>query len=375
MKFLSSYPLVVCAAVAALGGCSSGSPSSALGSTGLTAVNSGTHVLGQRATHFTGVRAGIPHPDRHKSWRSPELKADNSGRLLFVTDAGASDLYVFKLPSLTPMATVTGLSLPQGECSDNMGHVWVTNTDTSQIFEYDHTATRMNTLNDPVGYPVGCAWDKTTGNLAVTNNPDFGSSPGQILVYPGASGTPRTFTDPDLFYGYFAAYDGRGNLFVDGYDSSFTNFVLAKLPKNANAASTVTIGGGTIYDPGTVQWIYSGSGSYLMVGDQACGDSISPEIACMYAVTLSGLSGTITGTTYPDNSLGVAACDVVQAVRSGTKLYGSDIEFAAESGYGCSSGSAASTTNTWSFPALGLPLRTSSSPTEDEPIGAAISSE
>jgi hypothetical protein len=339
------------------------------------AANPGAHVLGQRPAHFTGMRAGIPNPDRHKSWRSPELKSDLASRLLFVTDAGTSDLYVFDLPSLRLMATYTGFDLPQGECSDNAGHVWVTNTDTSQIFEYDHTATLMTTLSDPVGYPVGCAWDKETGNLAVTNNPNFGSTQGEILVYPGGSGTPRAFTDPDLFYGYFAGYDERGNLFVDGYDSSFTHFVLAKLPKNANAASTVTIGGGTIYDPGTVQWIHTGSGSYLMVGDQECGGSYSPEVACMYAVALSGLSGTITGTTYPNNSLGAAACDIVQGVRSGTKLYGSDIEFAPESGYGCTSGSAASTTNTWSFPALGNPPRTSTSPTESEPIGAAISAE
>jgi hypothetical protein len=374
VRYVSSYPLVVCAAVAILAGCSAGgSAPSALGSAGFDGVRQDVHGLHRGSTHFTGLWPRTPHVDRHKSWRSPELKADNSARLLFVTDAGTNDLYVFNLPALTLMATITGLNLPQGECSDDTGHVWVTNTNTYQIFEYDHSATVVNTLTDPSGYPVGCAWDKTTGNLAVSNNGDFGSGQGEILVYPGATGTPRAYTDPDLFYGYFAGYDGRGNLFVDGYDATFTNFVLAKLPTNANALSTITISGGTIYDPGTVQWIHSRSGSYLMVGDQECGGTSSPEVSCMYAVSLSRLTGTITGTTYPDNSLGAAACDVVQAVRNGDKLYGGDIEYAPGSGYSCTSATQASTTNTWPFPALGLPLRTSTSPAESEPLGAAIS--
>lgn len=377
MKFLSSYALAACAAAAILAGCSggSGSPSSALGSTGLHA-NPGAHVLGQSRTAFASLRSVVPHSDRRKSWRSPKLKADSSGRLLFVSDVGDNDVYIFSMPSLTLMATVTGFNEPQGMCSDKTGDVWVTNTNTLQIFKLNRSGSIVGTLNDSSGYPVGCAWDKKTGNLAVTNISDPGSTPGQILVYPGASGTPTAYTDPDMAYYYFPAYDKNGNLFVDGFDSSDTYFVLAKLPKNANSASTVTIGGGTIYFPGTVQWVSRKAGPYLIVGDQECGGNVYLESSCLYAVSLSGrggLTGTITGSTPLDNSTGSPACDVTQGVRNGERFFGSDYEYSTSSGYGCASGgSVASATNLWAYPGGGTPLRTSPN-AESAPVGAAIS--
>ena len=194
------------------------------------------------------MRAIVPHPDHHKSWMSPKLKADSSGRTLWASDYGTGDVYIFSLPSLALMATITGFSGPQGLCSDASGDVWVTNTFTNQIFEYNHAATLINTLADPGGYPASCAWDKKTGNLAVANIFTYNTSfvAGNILVYPGATGTPVPYTDPGMYYYYFVGYDNRSDLFVDGTDESGSEFVLGELRNNFPSAFSISLSGGTV---------------------------------------------------------------------------------------------------------------------------------
>jgi hypothetical protein len=106
-----------------------------------------------------------------------------------------------------------------------------------------------------------------------------------------------------------------------------------------------------------------------------------PDTSCVRYVSLSGpgkLTGTITGTTYLENSQGVPACEVLQVVRSGGKLYGGDYEFTPYyvSGYpyfSCNSTSPASAADTWAYTAGGLPLRTSAPfSSSSTPEGTAI---
>jgi hypothetical protein len=391
MKTLFSYALAVCGALAMLAGCSggSGSPSSALGSTGLNAAQAVAHSRGQQHNGFMGLRAFTPHPDHHKSWRSPELKTNVSGNQLWISDFALGDVDVFSLPSLTPMGTVTGFDGPQGMCSDTSGDVWVTSTYTYQVLEYNHSAVQTNALTVPnEGWPVGCAWDKSTGNLAVTIiENDHGNTAGEIWVYPGGTGTPTAYTDPDpnVFSYFSAGYDGKGNLYFDAENYEFALTTVGRLAKNANAASSIAIGGGTIYSGGAVQWIPNGGGAghpFLMVGDTECSGTYLPETSCVDYVTLSGagrLTGTIAGTTNLDNSQGVAACYVGQAVRSGAKLYGADYESppiysSGEEFESCTSQYPASTPDTWTYPAGGLPLRTGTAfSSYSIPEGSAIS--
>jgi len=443
MKTLFSYALAVCGAVAILAGCSgggSGSPSSALGSTGLNATQPGALALGHHHDGFMGLVEGARHPDHQKSWRSPELKKDVNGRQLWISDPGTNDVYIYNMPSLTLVATLTGFDQPQGECSDSSGDVWVTNTGYKSgnhvIYEYSHDAVLMKTLTDSTGLPVGCAWDKTTGNLAVTNIFDDGPSqpPGEVVVYPlVGSGAPTTYQDPDSsVYAYFSAgYDGRGNLYFDVAPYAYTPAYVDKLPKGGTSVHRITISG-TIHGPGAVQWIASGGGGpYLMVEDDDCSGSdspitsciayvdklakgatsvhritisstihgpgsvqwiptrgggnlavedddcsgsFSPITSCIDYVTISHSAGTINSTTNLNNSLGVAACSVSQVVRSGKKLYAGDYEFSYSTGFGCTSGSAATTIDIWSYPTGGDPLHTSAGlSSSNEPDGTAIS--
>jgi hypothetical protein len=310
-------------------------------------------------------------PEKHRS-------------LLFVSDVGTDDVYMYTLPGLALKGTLTGFNMPEGECSDNDGNVWVTNSafGTQQIVKISHSGTILNILSDPSGEPVGCAVDPTTGNLAVTNLADL-SGGGELLIYPNASGTPTAYTNPAQFSYYFAGYDSSGNLFEDGFayeegfaaeprsdvNLNYLPFILSELPKGSSSLETISIIGcahdpqcGPVYFPGMVEW-YS-PGNYLAVGDQLCGYTSS---SCIYWVSISGTSGTITGATTMLGSAGNPICDLGEGViLPQTKdIVGSDIE--ARCGF------TAPTTYRWRFPAGGSPKKYNANPSYNTPVGAAVS--
>jgi hypothetical protein len=74
-------------------------------------------------------------------------------------------------------------------------------------------------LSDPGEYPVSCAVDPTTGNLAVTNVLTTGSEAGNVETYKNASGTPTPLTCPGDVRYFFAGFDGKGDLMVSGINS------------------------------------------------------------------------------------------------------------------------------------------------------------
>ena len=62
---------------------------------------------------------------------------------------------------------------------------------------------------------------------------------------------------------YFLGYDKTGNLFVDGYDSSY-KFHYAELPAGGSSFTDITLSQ-TPVGSGNVQW----DGKYMAVGDTA----------------------------------------------------------------------------------------------------------
>jgi hypothetical protein len=307
----------------------------------------------------TAVRPVAAHHDLSPSWLSPDVP--KATKVLFVTDAGTDDVYLFKLSTLKHLGTITGFDNPQGACSDNKGNVWITNLSGQNIIEYSHEGVLENTLSDTSGYPVGCAWDPTTGNLAVTNIEDVSSAPGTVLVYHHASGSPTAYRNKAQQFNYFAGYDTKGNLFFDGKNSGDT-FMLSELAKGAVKAGSIEIIGGTIYFPGTVEWY--ATGNYLIVGDQLCGDT---NAACLYHLTIAHSAGTIKGKTALKSYTGGSLCDLIQGTEIGSQFVASDYE------YGSPCSGISSTSDTWPFPAGKDPSLYSTEPTESEPIGAAIS--
>ena len=260
---------------------------------------------------------------------------------------GTDDVYMYTLPRLKLKGTVTGFDFPQGECNDSAGHVWVVSQGTSpKITKLSHTGKILGTpLADPTGYPAACAIDPTTGNLAVTNIGGFTSTAGDVLIYAGAKGTPTVVSNPSTYSYYYAGYDNSGNLFVDGTTQA-GSFVLSECAAGCVGATmtTINISGGTIHFPGFVQWY--APGSYLAVGDQECDDILQ---SCVYAVSISSSSGTITGKTAIKNSEGKPVCDMGQGIINpvgGKNLLGGDYE------YYCKGTNAE---YNWPFPAGGSP--------------------
>jgi hypothetical protein len=305
----------------------------------------------------TAVRPVTAHRDLSPTWLSPEIT--KTTKVVFVTDAGTDDVYLYKATTLKHLGTITGFDNPQGACSDNKGNVWVTNLSGQNILEYSHEGVLENTLSDTSGYPAGCAWDSTTGDLAVTNLFGISSESGSVLIYHHASGSPTAYRNNAQFYYYFVGYDAKGNLYVDGKNSSDA-FMLSELPKGAGNAHSIEIIGGTIYFPGTVEWY--ATGNYLIVGDQECGDV---PAACLFHLTIAHKAGTIAGKTTLRNYKGGQLCDSVQGTEFGTKFFGSDIQV--------ESTCTPSATYLWPFPGGKNPSLYSTSPAEVEPIGTALS--
>jgi hypothetical protein len=339
--------VVLLAGCSGLGGSQSSAPATGMNPAVLNVRGGGVPALRPGIT-YTSVQAPKVHSDLRKSHVSP-LGAGQ--RILFVSDDDTNDVYMFTLPSVTLAGTLTGFSEPQGMCTDKSQNVWITNTGTFQIFQYSASGSLLKTLSDPNGYPVGCAINAKNGDLAVTNIIN-NTGEATVDVYTNATGTPASYNNPSQTENFFAAYDNKGNLYVDG--SGGAGFSLSELPSGSNTMHSISISGGTIEFPGGVNWTKS---TGLTVGDQECNGSGS----CLYAISVAGSGGTITGST-PLHDYNGGACDVDQgAMAKGGKVFGA----------GCiSSSTAPSVAGRWAYPTGGDPTNYSAS--VEFPIGAAI---
>jgi DNA-binding beta-propeller fold protein YncE len=227
-----------------------------------------------------------PRADRGRSWMAPDAKKQD---LLYVSDGGTNDVYVFSYPKGKPLGTLTGFEGPEGECVDKAGDVFIINSNSSEILEYAHAGTSpIATLSDPGYYPTGCSIDPTTGNLAVTNGETTGSRAGSLAIYADAQGNPSITQIGDFYYYFFCGYDNEGNLFIDGLNSDF-QFQFAELPKGSYNFRHISLSQSFEY-AGGVQW----DGKYVAVGDSDAG--------VIYQVDVTPSSATIVGSTTLEGS-------------------------------------------------------------------------
>ena len=225
-----------------------------------------------------------------KSWVAADIK--QIPRLLFVSDNNY-DVYILRLPDLKWKGELTGFSEPQGMCADLSGNVWVANEADAKMTLLSHDGSHLRDLSDPDGDPSTCAIDPTTGDLAVVNTGIYGGSgsPGEILIFTAASGTPTAKTIPNFFYYNFGGYDNDGNLFAIGRTSAHTT-VLGVIPKGSSTGNDITITNGRINDPGFVQWY--APRNVLAVDDQEC---THESTSCLYQLSISGSTGKIVRST------------------------------------------------------------------------------
>jgi hypothetical protein len=282
-------------------------------------------------------------------------------RILFESDYLYGDIYMFKMPSLALKGTLTGFSEPEGLCNDKSGNIWVSNTAASEMVQISRTGATLNTLSDPGQYPAACSVNPANGDLGVANIETTEGGPGSVSVYANASGSPTTYALPNGYTGgaFNVAYDPSGNLYFDGEQNpTRTASFVAELPNGSGSTRALSISGGTLYFAGMIQWYPQGG--YLALGDQECGDTFGGN--CIYWVTVSGSTATITGTTVltaPTTSDFVGGWI---GGNGGKLIVGGAI----------TETSSPSTVNRFAFPAGGSPTNSVVPPTGDV-IGAAVS--
>ncbi len=154
---------------------------------------------------------------------------------------------------------------------------WNIESDT-QITLYKVPKTPIRSLSDSVGMPSSCAMNNG-GDLAVGILD--GSGEGDVVIYKNATGSGTVYTTP-LEREYFNGYDTHGNLFADGFTSSYA-FALVELPKGGSTFKTIATSNAVQF-PGSVQW----DGKYLTVFDQLAN--------AFYRYTISGTQATLKGT-------------------------------------------------------------------------------
>lgn len=289
-----------------------------------------------RSTLLTGaiVRA---RPDRSPSTLTVEAA---KGALLYVSDIVSDRVYVYTYPGGKRIGSLGGFDQPQGMCVDAAGNLFVTNTGTSQIFKYAHGGTSpIATLNDAKQNPVDCSIDPISGNLAVTNLSSTEGGTGSVAIYRKAKGKRTLYRNAAFTGMYFLAYDGGGNLFVDGTHVRNGQFTLAELKRGSTQLRLVTLQGASIQTPGGVQF----DGTDLAIGDQT-----RP-----YVYRVAG--GSVAGTVQMND-----ACDVAAFWIRGGALIAPNL---------CAS--SGGSLQFYNYPDGGSPVKTRKN--LSYPIGAAVS--
>jgi DNA-binding beta-propeller fold protein YncE len=172
------------------------------------------------------------------------LPTAKSDKLVYVTDPGSDTVDVLSYSSHKLVGTLTGFQDPGGECVDKHGNVFITDFLARDIVEYAHGGTTpIATLGDSNG-PAGCAIDPSSGNLAVNNGG------GSVEVYPGATGTPTTYSFSSSVDFDFCTFDTSGNLFISGQQRYA--FLIVELKRNSGELQSLKLDG--INSAGSLQW-------------------------------------------------------------------------------------------------------------------------
>jgi len=182
-------------------------------------------------------------------------------KLLYVSDLGTNAVDVYPYPKGALIGKLTGFGSVAGLCTDTAGDVFVVD-ESGPVVMFAHGGTTPIRTLATTEAPYGCAVDPASGDLALTNLSSYLA--GVVSIYRRAKGSPKVYKDTSVDSTYFCSYDGKGNLFVDGWDRS-ANFILIELPKGASTFTITHLQGAK--QPGGVQF----DGHYVAVGDQGAG--------------------------------------------------------------------------------------------------------
>lgn len=229
-----------------------------------------------------------------RSWMSPSAKEKT---LLYVADQGDSVVYVYNYPADTLLGVLTDILNPSGFCT-NGSNVWIVSNAGQEIIKYKVGGEiPIATLNDAGYNPWDCAFDKTTGNIAVSNLEAGGSGgEGNLAVYRPGKADPTYYTTPNMYSYDFLSYDGDGKLLIDGVGVSGQQEI-AELPAGGSSMRPITLKQ-AIGRASGVLW----DGKYWAIGDYFA--------EAIYRFSIKGGHGTEVGTTPVTGVCGVTQFDI-----------------------------------------------------------------
>ena len=208
--------------------------------------------------------------------------------LLYVSDWYTNSVFVYDFSTHALLGRLAGFHAPYGQCVDGEGHVWISEFGVYDIVEYAHGGERPIARLHTDGHPIGCAIDPASGRLAVANFYAKGAS-GSIQIWKHASDDPVIYRSATFYYLWPPAYDGSGNLFVEGKVRRGP-YGVAELPRNGAALRDVTLDGATIHYAGGVLW----DGHNVGLTDQAAGGHNTTVI---YRTQVADGAATVIGRT------------------------------------------------------------------------------
>jgi hypothetical protein len=161
--------------------------------------------------------------------------AKNNGPTIAISDSQNDFVDLFTAAG-TQVAQLTGFNVPSGMASDIKGALYVADQGNSRVQIYAAGfASPPTTLSDPGQYPLGVDSFANGTYIAVTNQVTTADGPGSVSIFKGST-LLRTITYSNLQQALFCAFDGKGNLYVDGLDGN-GNVVIGEISHATSGGS------------------------------------------------------------------------------------------------------------------------------------------
>jgi trimeric autotransporter adhesin len=213
-----------------------------------------------------GARPGVVpagHIVVHPFVNVKEIEA--AATKIFVSDFDNGFVSIFNTKG-KQLAQITGLTNPQGLAIDAKGNLYIANTGGSDILVYASPYTKVKqTISDSGQYPVGISVLNNGEFIAVSNIFTTGDGPGSVTLYKNGKQV-RNVTSSSFSRAYYCGFDGNGNLYIDGENTS-GSFIAGEIAKATTTGKTITVltTKNTVEFPGDVVVTDKGE---IAIGDQ-----------------------------------------------------------------------------------------------------------